>query len=565
MVSPFHLLRPRYWTVQNVLKDRRTAVAASLFLLGGLAVLVGIHVLSHRMLCRFDEVPLVGALLKHHLLSMLMFSLLLMMIFSNLISTLQAFFLSRDLAKVFASPFPYGKVFVAKFIEACTASSWMVMVLLMPIAFAFARTYDAPLAFYLFFWLPLLPFFVLGTSVGLCISVLLAAVSPVRRLAQALKLSYVVAVGLVILLFRLLRPEDLIRPDKFESFARYVFSLHTPLFSMAPSFPTSRLLISMMTLNAFQVGTHVWNLLAWSGGAFALSAGISWRWHRIGWQRFEESQVPEGDAEEGRLMRWTLFLVRCLPRRSRFLLVKEIKVFVRSPILWIQLLLMAIIVIIYAYNVYLLPVDAMANLNRDLPSLAILLNVFFVSLIVLAAALRFGFPAISMEGACLYMIRSSPLSLRRFLLLKLWVNVVPLWVVAISLTTMANAMVGASLPLWIWSLLSVTGATVSVTALALAFGTVFRRLDGSSLSHMPSGPGGMAFLMTGFVLLSVFLAFQIYPAWLYILSQRSLFRPQPGQWARVVLSFLCGFSVLAAVGSRSLRHAEAVLGDMEPS
>ena len=214
---------------------------------------------------------------------------------------------------------------------------------------------------------------------------------------------------------------------------------------------------------------------------------------------------------------------------------KEALVFLRTPALWIQTAMIGVIIIIYIYNIRLLPAKSLASLRVELPSITAFCNVAFISFIVTAAALRFGFPSISMERNALFLILASPCSKERYMKVKFWTSAIPLCLLALVLASTSS---------WLFETVPVITITViadtvllamAIASLALMFGATYANLNSADFAEIPSGWGGMIFMISSAFVAAVFLAIQAYPFYMHFLVTSSIYVPDT--WAKLKTAF----------------------------
>src|SRR3990172_9325892 len=119
------------------------------------------------------------------------------------------------------------------------------------------------------------------------------------------------------------------------------------------------------------------------------------------------------------------FRVIVLPFRGkmRAIILKDIKLFFRDTSQWSQLFLLLALTVVYLYSFKLLPLERAAMPSFFLQNLISFLNLGMVGFVTSAVAVRFVFPAVSLEGESFWIIRSSPLALKEFLWAKFWSSI----------------------------------------------------------------------------------------------------------------------------------------------
>jgi ABC-2 type transport system permease protein len=117
--SAMHLLSPRTRAVRNVARrlSRGARLRVGLFALLGVAFGGAIYTFFYRTLSYFLAVPEFGPVLTYKLLSMVFMTFFSILLFSNIVTTLSTFFLSRDLDRVVAAPVPFAQFFAARFLH----------------------------------------------------------------------------------------------------------------------------------------------------------------------------------------------------------------------------------------------------------------------------------------------------------------------------------------------------------------------------------------------------------------------------------------------------------------
>lgn len=571
----FYLSRARLWGIKNSLVkgDWKSSFIWSLVVLG---ILVGLYFIFLGILRKVDALPVIGAVLNRYIMVMFLLSLMGMLVFSNVVTALGTCYASAELPLILVSPLPYRSVFASKFLETCFTSSWMVLLITTPYLWAFGKLYGAQTSFYLLCWAPMVPFFTLATSIGLTITFFIARVFPVHQTRNLLRFLMVLAGAVALLLFRIMRPEQLVNPTKIQMLFELVDQAWNPRLQYSPAGWTSRVILATMGQWSALWEYDLELLLGCGFGSILLVYLIARAVHIPTWLSYQESsgaavlelsipemlrrmQLPEGETPaslttrieklrplpRGELKQGLEDLFGFLPPAQRkvpvkrvlleysdgtggrierlfrrfslpvqAVLVKDIKTFYRSPVLWTQMMLMVLIIFIYVYNIHLLPIETMTLADRLLIEGLGFLNVGFVSLITVALALRFGFPAVSMEGRGFFLIHSSPMGLRQYVTVKFLSNLVPLLIVSEFLILVSSWLLETSHRVAVLGAVDTFFLTIGITALSLYFGTVYVNFSAESFTRIPSGFGGMVFMVASMIFVTVVLAVQAYPFWL---------------------------------------------------
>src|SRR5687767_937570 len=91
----------------------------------------------YRMLRYFKGASGIGDVLAVKLLALILLAFLSVLLLSNIITALSSFFLAQDLELLSAAPVDGLKVYAARLLETLTQSSWMVVIVLVPVFSAY--------------------------------------------------------------------------------------------------------------------------------------------------------------------------------------------------------------------------------------------------------------------------------------------------------------------------------------------------------------------------------------------------------------------------------------------
>src|SRR5690606_614781 len=154
---------------------------------------------------------------------------------SNVITALSLFYLARDLELLMAAPVDTVKLYGARLIETLAHSSWMVVLLLVPVLIAYGWVYDGGWEYVAVALAAAAALLVLPAVLGSMITLILVNVFPARRARDLLALLGLFVVTAAVVLLRLLKPERLTSPEGFRNLAEFVASLNTPQSVWLPS------------------------------------------------------------------------------------------------------------------------------------------------------------------------------------------------------------------------------------------------------------------------------------------------------------------------------------------
>jgi ABC-2 type transport system permease protein len=527
-----------------------------LALVGG-AFWAGAFAVFHRVLRYLGTTPEIGALLAGKILSMILLAFGSILLLSNLVTALSTFFLAKDLDLIVSAPVDWGRFYLAKLLETMIHSSWMVGLLLAPILSAYGVVYHGGWLFPFAALAALIPFFLLPTVIGSAVTLILVNVFPARRARDILSLVAIGAIGGAVLFLRFLQPERLSRPEGFRNLVDFVAELRTPSHPLMPSEWVANAVMNWLERIADPLPLA---LLRSTAAAFiVMGASLHGRLYRGG---FSKAQEGADTYAAGR--RWQAFMSRALrfmPVTRREFILKDLRVFFRDTTQWSQLILLAVLLIVYVFNIRALPLYTGERVPYMLVTLVVFLNQGLAGFVLAAIAARFIFPSVSLEGRQLWLLKSSPLDLRAMLWSKYWVGTAPLLVVALVITVVTNQILQASPFMMFLSVVTIVCFTMAAGALALSLGVLYPQFDTENAAQIPTSFGGLVFMMSAILLLAAIIVVEAGPVSAHLESAQaggddSPFTP--GLWWAVAKVFgLCTLATLAPL-ERSLRRLKAL-------
>ena len=437
--SLLHVLTPKWRTALTRARQERASGGrgkATVLAVGGLIFWAAVFGVLFRVLRYFKNTEEIGALLAGKLLGILLLSFASVLLLSNVITALSSYFLAKDLDLLVSSPVDALRIYLAKLLETVIASSWMVALMAVPIFAAYGIVYKGGLFFAPYAAALFLPSLLLPAVIGVAVTTILVNVFPARRTRDLLSIIALGAAAGVILLFRVIRPEQLARPEGFRNLLDFITVLRTPTSPFLPSEWASRAVMTYLT------GKTDWLVvgLVWSSAAafIVVGAWIHAKLFAVGYTRAQEGaeRFVRGGFWNASLG-WALG--RMGPSKREFIL-KDLRLFFRDTTQWSQLILLAALLFVYLFNIKALPLFRGEQSSFFLVSVVSFLNLGLAGFVLSAIAARFVFPAVSLEGRQMWLLRSSPLDLRALLWSKYWVGTIPLLVLALLITVLTNVL-----------------------------------------------------------------------------------------------------------------------------
>jgi ABC-2 type transport system permease protein len=383
----------------------------------------------------------------------------------------------------------------------------MVVVFIVPVLGGVGLAHCAPWAYYPVSVLAVAPFVLIPIAIGSGVTLLLVNIFPARRARDILMLMGLLFAGSLVLLLRMIQPEQLMRVESLPDITDFFATLQSPATPLLPSFWAAETVFAALQ-GRFDL-LHMAALWTTALGLIVLAAAAFERWHFTGFSKAQE-------ARKARFTRlaWLDRAARALPISTvhRHLLVKDLKVFLRDVSQWSQLLLLLALVLVYLYNFRVLDLDRIPYMSGMVKNVYAFVNLAMAGLVMATVCARFVFPAVSAEGAAFWIIRTAPISLRAFLWSKFWTGLLPVFVLTEGLTVAANHFLGIDPLLRVVSAVAVGFMAIALVGLATGLGARYPRFNAENPSQVAGSYGGVAFMILAVLFMIVLIALIGWPS-----------------------------------------------------
>jgi ABC-2 type transport system permease protein len=505
LLQPFFFSAKNRFFPKNKIPFRTAGVLIFSFAVCLVLYKVGVKVITY-----FHSQNELGILLSLKIFQMAWITMFAMLIFSCMVSAVSTLFLSQDNEIVFASPVPTPDIFFMRYVTTSIYTSWMMVVFSIPIFAAYGTVFQAGILYWPLMLGTIIATAAIATTFAMGFTVLLVNLFPAKRTKDII-LYLSICFGIFIyLIFRLMRPEDLVNPDQYGHFIDYLSALSTPAAPYIPAAWASNLL--SYYLMDREIDFLVSALLCITPiSFFFLGEWAMERWFLSG---FTKSQESFGGYRK--------FFTHGKYNRSalQWIFRKEAKLFLRDSAEWSQLFMIAALVVVYLYNFKVLPVERSLFEEEYITNLISFLNIGLTGFVIASLAARFVYPSIGAEGGSFYIIMSSPLSTARYILHKYLFYVVPFTGLALVLLVVSNRLLNIEGPMWWISLITGLIITWTVLAMALGFGAIYADFKAENRAAALGGIGAILFLFTAiaFEMAIIFLCsapvFRVMRSWL---------------------------------------------------
>jgi ABC-2 type transport system permease protein len=387
--------------------------------------------------------------------------------------------------------------------------------------------------------LTVVPFAIIPVAAGTAATLVLVNTFPARRARDLLMLMGLLFAASLVILLRFIRPEQLMKVESLPDLTDFFATLQSPITPLLPSFWAGETIFA--TLRGGRDLLHAGALWTTALASMVILRAASERWYFSGYSRSQEA--PKARFTRFRTLDVVARLLPLSPVR-RQLLVKDLKIFLRDVSQWSQLLLLLALVLLYLYNFRVLDVQRIPYMSEFLKNVYAFVNLGMAGFVMATIAVRFVFPAVSIEGHAFWIIRTAPISLRDFLWSKFWTGFVPVFVLTEFLTIVANEFLGVEPFLKVIAAIAIVFMSFALVGMATGLGARYPRF-GADVSQAAGSYGGVTFMLQAVLFIIVMIILLGWPSSLYLVHQVRAIPLTVGQeiWMATCFATAAGLSV----------------------
>lgn len=539
------IARLRPFNAASIARLTVVTLIVALFLLGDYALF---QRLFERVSRLEAETPLFALILLRNLLSLVFLVATVILFSSAMTVAIGAYFSDLDLDVHHAAPRTKLRVAMSRWLKTLMQSASVIFLFLVPVIVAFANVYERPLMLHVAIIANLLVLLTLPVTAASLVILLLVRWFPVRRVHQIVASLGVIVLTLIVIAFRVSRPERLFSDVTSGDALEAIRSIELPAMRVYPS----SAIAEMMT--ATEVSLVQWRILLPALLLLAVFAVVARASYFIAFVRARESMAPVAIGAAS-TTRWLDRLLSRADPPTRALIAKEARTITRDVAQWSQVLLMGALLFIYLYNVRMLPLGG--DVRATFVAYA---NVAMSGFIISAICLRFAYPSVSAEGKAFWLIQTSPVSYRQFLLVKVLVFGVPLTLVAATLTALANVILAASAAVWLYTMAASIVLAVTLVCLGVGMGALSPDFKSENPLQVGLSLGGFAYMAVSMAYVATMMVLMARPLMRFLVS-----RVLSGEARQivVVLPIVIALTLSCALAVIPIRLAETRLSRLQ--
>jgi len=459
--------------------------------------------------------------------SLIFMLLFFMQVISVLVISLHTFYQSKDLEVLFTSPVSRTSLFFSRLIGTHIKASWMLVLFGMPLLVSAGIFHHASLVYYPFALLLFISFSIIPVNIGIGITIILAAFLHVRKLRKFLISTGVITIVLLVTLLRIFKPERFVNPELFANLTLFVSEMKTPTFVLLPNRWLSESIFSILSNNMTSTALIHIALLFLTSYIVTLFLQILFkRYHYRGWGLVQEGAIiREGPRRASKTVGAMSEpkipvlenLLRLFDIRSGAIIKKDLMYHMREPRNIHQILILFSLLVVYFFSIASLPLN-WEDYALQLRYIVSFFNLGLILFIIASLCARLVYPSIVGEGLSLWIMKTSPVTPKRFVWTKFLFFSIPLFGIGMLLTLFSSTFIGVEKAFVATECTTVSLLVFSLVGLALSYG-ISDMKDMNTSSQEQTKTGSTAFMFVSVFLILFTLALEIIPVFLYFLRE----------------------------------------------
>lgn len=492
------------WDWQTVLKNISSAL-----IFGGFAV--GVFFLTRFTASYLLYEAHIGQFLFHRFLSMMLYVFFITVNLGNMIVSYSTLYKSQEVSFLMAMPMSHAKVFLVKFADNFFYSSSTLSLVGVSVLLGYGSVFGVPWYFTVFAALfVMVPFMLIAGILAvmlLMVLIKIAARIGVRMLIAAMITLYLLAIYLY---FRITNPVQLVQevmrhyPDVNEYFGY----LDPPLVQYLPNHWVTEFLYWSVNGHSARAFPYFTLLFLTMLGLVVLAGIMAKKYYYKTWLAASDAEAMRGPRTAFRF-RFMEFGTRWMTSPQTEVLIKrDFWTFFREPSQWLHLMLMMLLLMIFLVSIGSLELRLAQPFMQAVSFLTVFL---FNGFLVASIALRFVFPAVSLEGDVFWAVRTSPLSLSKLYWHKFGTAVIFLLLVGEFLAVVSVALLRDDPVLVQFSAVCTLFVVLALIGLNLGAGSYFAVYNEKNPIRVASSQGASLTFLASMVYLTAVASVLIIP------------------------------------------------------
>jgi ABC-2 type transport system permease protein len=262
---------------------------------------------------------------------------------------------------------------------------------------------------------------------------------------------------------------------------------------------------------------------------FGIAVYLGSKWYYKSWLISSKLKIRKENSDSKKSFSLTKFTDSSSAKNS--ILKKDLLLFIREPSQVIHASVLLFLILIFVASVS--SVNLMGAFNVDLQTILYLVVYLFNVLLISALSLRFVFPIISLEGKVFWKIKTAPITIKKYLGLRIGYPFFLIFLVAQALSFFLNFYF--TLELTVVSAILTGFITIAIVFLNFGMGSIFAKYNEKSPIRIASSQGASLSFLLSIIYMILLVAVIFIPVYKYF---GNYYRNTPFFWSDAFLPVL---------------------------
>lgn len=493
--------------INSIIFAKKTEKIRNIFiLLASIFLFFCSYLISYHVVIYISTLPVIGTVFTIRILAIAFLTSFIMLIFSSLIISFSTLYDTESLQFLFSLPIDKKSIFLFKTTLTSVRSCWMVIILIIPFVLSFAVVKGFSFFGYVVLMCSVLLNVASATIIGVLISTILSYFFPSKKVKNVVVCITVILAALFYSGLRISQPEKLLSPDSFPEVIHYLDFVSKPVGQWLPSWWTTEVFRGLMLREVKVVIINVIKLCMFFGLVCLLVCTLGEKLFYFSWCKTKTKKQKLYTKKVENLHMFTFY---------KAVLNKELKLLFREPIQLVQLVIVVALVIIYVFNTSKLPLEF-----KYLRITVSFFNLGGIMFIITALVLRFVFVQPSIELKNFWLIKSAPVSITKYFIIKIFVYLFMVMLPGVVTSILSNLILKNEPEIFVISSAIVVISSIVLTVAGYSFGILFPKKEYQDIAQIETSFGGLVFILTSVCYILLLLSSIAEPVRRYILGLR---------------------------------------------
>jgi ABC-2 type transport system permease protein len=445
---------------------------------------VSVFIISYQVIIYISTLPVIGSLFTIRILGIAFLASFVMLIFSSLTVSLSTLYNIEDLQFFCSLPLNLSSIFIFKFLLTVVYSSWMVIIILLPFILSFVFVKGLSLYNFIVIIFAIGLKIIIAVSIGCTIAVVLSYIFPTKQLKNIVLVFLIILTAIGYTLFRFAEPEKLLDVDRFNELVQYLDFLSKPVAQGIPSWWVTEIFRGFMVKQFNVVGTNILKLFFITICVLIiLKIFVEKLFYLSLFKTTKIKSVEDKNKNYEKVV---------LKTKPLFITVisKEVKSLIMEPMQWVQFVVVVALTIIYLFNIRKLPIQ-----YEYVKITVAFFNLGGIMFILSAIVLRFVFVQPSLEYKMFWLIKSLPIDIKKFFLIKFFVYLPLVLIPGVVIVTISNLIIGVEKMMSVISFIIIFLSCIVLTISGYSLGILFPKKEYKDIAQIETSFGGLVFLL----------------------------------------------------------------------